>query len=41
MALIKALNYMLLAISQAAAYISQRAPRAIVLTYLHELCKGD
>ncbi|KAF2731339.1 TPR-like protein, partial [Polyplosphaeria fusca] len=41
MALIEALDYMPLAISQAAAYISQRAPRASVSRYLQDLRKGD
>ena len=36
-ALIEALDYMPLAISQAAAYISQRAPRTSVSTYLQHL----
>jgi len=40
-ALAEALDYMPLAITQAAAYISQRAPRATVLTYLQNLHKGD
>ena len=40
-ALIEALDYMPLAITQAAAYISQRAPRATVLGYLQDLHKGN
>ncbi|OCK73128.1 hypothetical protein K432DRAFT_387549, partial [Lepidopterella palustris CBS 459.81] len=40
-ALAEALDYMPLAITQAAAYISQRAPRATVLRYLQDLRKGD
>lgn len=40
-ALVEALDYMPLAISQAAAYISQRAPRATVSKYLLNLRKGD
>jgi hypothetical protein len=40
-ALVKALNYMPLAIAQAAAYIGQRAPRAIVSRYLQDLRKGN
>ena len=40
-ALTEALDYMPLAITQAAAYISQRAPRATVSTYLQDLHKGD
>jgi tetratricopeptide (TPR) repeat protein len=40
-ALVKALDYMPLAITQAAAYISQRAPRATVSRYLQDLHKGD
>jgi tetratricopeptide (TPR) repeat protein len=40
-ALVKALDYMPLAISQAAAYISQRAPRATVSRYLNVIRKGD
>jgi tetratricopeptide (TPR) repeat protein len=40
-ALVEALDYMPLAISQAAAYISQRAPRATVSKYLQDLRKGD
>jgi tetratricopeptide (TPR) repeat protein len=40
-ALIKELDYMPLAITQAAAYISQRAPRATMSTYLQDLRKGD
>ncbi|KAF1850065.1 TPR-like protein [Cucurbitaria berberidis CBS 394.84] len=40
-ALVEALDYMPLAISQAAAYISQRAPRATVSKYLQDLLKGD
>ncbi|KAF2787966.1 TPR-like protein [Melanomma pulvis-pyrius CBS 109.77] len=39
--LVKALCYMPLAISQAAAYISQRAPRESVKTYLERMKKGD
>lgn len=41
MRLVKELDYMPLAITQAAAYILQRAPRATVLTYLQELSKDD
>jgi len=40
-ALVEALDYIPLAISQAAAYISQRAPRATMLKYLHDIRKGD
>lgn len=40
-ALIEALDYMPLAISQAAAYISQRAPRTSVSAYLQHLLKDD
>jgi tetratricopeptide (TPR) repeat protein len=40
-ALIEALDYMPLAITQAAAYISQRAPRATVSRYLQDLRNGD
>lgn len=40
-ALVEALDYMPLAISQAAAYISQRAPRATVSKYLQDLRKSD
>ena len=40
-ALVEALDYMPLAISQAAAYISQRAPRATVSRYLNVIRKGD
>ncbi|OCL02771.1 TPR-like protein [Glonium stellatum] len=40
-ALVEALDYMPLAITQAAAYISQRAPRATVSKYLQNLRKGD
>ena len=40
-ALAEALDYMPLAITQAAAYISQRAPRATVSRYLQDLRKGD
>lgn len=40
-ALVEALDYMPLAISQAAAYISQRAPRATVSRYLNDIRKGD
>lgn len=40
-ALVEELDYMPLAISQAAAYISQRAPRATVSKYLQDLRKGD
>ena len=40
-ALVEALDYMPLAITQAAAYISQRAPRATVSRYLQDLRKGD
>ncbi|KAI9767614.1 MAG: hypothetical protein M1839_004471 [Geoglossum umbratile] len=40
-ALVEALDYMPLAITQAAAYISQRAPRATVSRYLQDLCKDD
>jgi tetratricopeptide (TPR) repeat protein len=41
MALVEALDYMPLAITQAAAYINQRAPRATVPRYLQDLRKGD
>ena len=41
MELAEALDYMPLAISQAAAYISQRAPRTTVSKYLQDLRKGD
>ncbi|OCK85886.1 hypothetical protein K432DRAFT_217425 [Lepidopterella palustris CBS 459.81] len=40
-ALVEALDYMPLAITQAAAYISQRAPRATVPRYLHDLREAD
>ena len=40
-ALVKALDYMPLAITQAVAYINQRAPRATVSSYLQVLRKGD
>ena len=40
-ALAHALDYMPLAITQAAAYITQRAPRATVSRYLQDLRKGD
>ncbi|KAI9764624.1 MAG: hypothetical protein M1839_005799 [Geoglossum umbratile] len=40
-ALVEALDYMPLAITQAAAYISQRAPRATVSRYLQDLSKDD
>jgi tetratricopeptide (TPR) repeat protein len=40
-ALVEALDYMPLAITQAAAYINQRAPRTTVYTYLRNLKKGD
>ncbi|KAF2678563.1 hypothetical protein K458DRAFT_348288 [Lentithecium fluviatile CBS 122367] len=40
-ALVEALDYMPLAITQAAAYISKRAPRATVSRYLQDLRKGD
>ena len=40
-ALAEALDYMPLAITQAAAYISQRAPHATVSRYLQDLRKGD
>ena len=40
-ALAGALEYMPLAIVQAAAYISRRAPRCSVLQYVEELQKGD
>ena len=40
-ALVEALDYMPLAITQAASYISRRAPRATVSTYLYDLRKGD
>ncbi|RYP51053.1 hypothetical protein DL768_003553 [Monosporascus sp. mg162] len=40
-ALVEALDYMPLAIAQAAAYISQRAPRATVSRYLQDLRRGD
>jgi tetratricopeptide (TPR) repeat protein len=39
--LVEALDYMPLAIAQAAAYISRRSPRATVSTYLHDIHKGD
>ncbi|KAF2258231.1 TPR-like protein, partial [Lojkania enalia] len=39
-ALIEALDYMPLAITQAAAYINQRAPRATVAKYVHKLGQG-
>ena len=39
--LVQELDYMPLAITQAAAYISQRAPRATVSKYLQDLRKGD
>ncbi|RYP02218.1 hypothetical protein DL764_005898 [Monosporascus ibericus] len=39
-ALVEALNYMPLAIAQAAAYISQRTPRATVSRYLQDLRRG-
>jgi tetratricopeptide (TPR) repeat protein len=40
-ALVEALDYMPLAITQAAAYISKRSPRATVSSYLQNLRKGD
>ncbi|KAI9855044.1 MAG: hypothetical protein M1813_000588, partial [Trichoglossum hirsutum] len=40
-ALVEAIDYMPLAITQAAAYISQRAPRATVSRYLQDLRKDD
>ncbi|KAF2476779.1 TPR-like protein [Lindgomyces ingoldianus] len=40
-ALVEALDYMPLAITQAAAYICQRAPRVTVSRYLQDLRKGD
>ncbi|KAI9759097.1 MAG: hypothetical protein M1840_003516 [Geoglossum simile] len=40
-ALVEALDYMPLAITQAAAYISQRTPRATVSRYLQNLRKDD
>jgi Tfp pilus assembly protein PilF len=40
-ALVEALDYMPLAITQAAAYISQRSPRATVSRYLQDLRNGD
>ena len=40
-ALIEALDYMPLAITQAAAYISQRAPRSTVARYVQNLDQGD
>ncbi|KAF2190167.1 TPR-like protein [Zopfia rhizophila CBS 207.26] len=40
-ALVEALDYMPLAITQAAAYISQRTPRVTVSRYLLDLRKGD
>ncbi|RYP23415.1 hypothetical protein DL765_001120 [Monosporascus sp. GIB2] len=40
-ALVEALDYMPLAITQAAAYVSQRAPRATVSRYLQYLRRGD
>ncbi|CAI6234983.1 unnamed protein product [Periconia digitata] len=39
--LVETLDHMPLAISQAAAYIVQRAPRASVSTYLRDLRRGD
>jgi tetratricopeptide (TPR) repeat protein len=39
--LVKTLDYMPLAITQAAAYISQRASRVTVSKYLHDLRKSD
>jgi tetratricopeptide (TPR) repeat protein len=39
--LLQVLDYMPLAITQAAAYISQRAPRITVSKYLREFCKSD
>jgi tetratricopeptide (TPR) repeat protein len=39
--LVEALGHMPLAISQAAAYISQRTPRETIKTYLERLKKGD
>ncbi|KAJ4305439.1 hypothetical protein N0V90_000970 [Kalmusia sp. IMI 367209] len=40
-ALVEALDYMPLAVSQAAAYISQRAPRATVSKYLRDFRRDD
>ena len=40
-ALVEALDYMPLAITQAIAYINQRAPRATVSRYLQDLRRGD
>ncbi|KAF2193440.1 TPR-like protein [Zopfia rhizophila CBS 207.26] len=40
-ALLQALDYMPLAITQAAAFIEQRAPRVTISRYLDELCTGD
>src|SRR5256886_1569104 len=39
--LLRMLDYMPLAITQAAAYISQRAPRTTISKYLHNLHKSD
>jgi len=39
--LLQTLDYMPLAITQAAAYISQRAPRITVSKYLHDLRRSD
>ena len=39
--LLRMLDYMSLAITQAAAYISQRAPRTTISKYLHNLHKSD
>jgi hypothetical protein len=39
--LLQTLDYMPLAITQAAAYISQRAPRITLSRYLQDLLKGD
>jgi len=39
--LLQTLDYMPLAITQAAAYISQRAPRTTVSRYLQDLLRGD
>ncbi|OCK72835.1 hypothetical protein K432DRAFT_411387, partial [Lepidopterella palustris CBS 459.81] len=39
--LLQTLDYMPLAITQAAAYISQRAPRTTVSSYLQDLLRGD
>jgi hypothetical protein len=39
--LVQALDYMPLAITQAVAYISQKAPRLNISKYLHELRRSD